>query len=67
MVKEMFLNAKKYWKDKIQRNKERDLEVTIFLRDSGWNVFRFWETDIRKNINKCVDEILKFIDSKKVV
>lgn len=57
--------CKKYWRDKIQRNKERDLEVTILLRDSGWNVFRFWEADIRKDVNKCVGEILKFINSKK--
>lgn len=56
--------CKKYWIDKIQRNKERDLEVTIFLRDAGWTVFRFWETDIRKNIGDCVNEVVKFINSK---
>lgn len=31
----------KYWNEKIKRNKERDLENTIELRDNGWIVFVF--------------------------
>ena len=27
---------------------ERDLENTIELRDNGWIVLRFWETQIKK-------------------
>lgn len=50
-----------YWKNKIKRNVERDLENTIELRDNGWTVLRFWETDIRKNLDNCVNEVLKNI------
>lgn len=55
----------KYWQNKIKRNIERDLENTIELRDNGWIVLRFWETDIRKNLDKCINEIIKNIESKK--
>lgn len=47
-----------YWNEKIKRNKERDLENTIELRDNGWIVLRFWESDIKNNIDECIEEIL---------
>ncbi len=48
----------KFWKNKIQRNKERDLECTITLRDNGWVVLRFWDSEIIKNLSKCVGKIV---------
>lgn len=56
---------KKYWDEKIARNMERDLEQTILLRDNGWTVLRFWESDIRKNKQKCVDVIISTIEKRK--
>lgn len=55
----------KYWNEKIKRNMERDFENTIELRDNGWIVLRFWETDIKKNLNKCIEEIIKNIEASK--
>lgn len=56
---------KKFWSEKIKRNKERDLEITIALRDQGWTVLRFWEKDIVKNVSVCVDEVIKTIKAIK--
>lgn len=56
---------KKFWVEKIKRNMERDLENTIELRDNGWVVLRFWESDIEKNLTECVDVIIKEINNKK--
>ena len=42
---------------KIERNIERDLEVTIQLRDEGWTVLRFWGKEIIKNTSECADII----------
>lgn len=47
-----------YWNEKIKRNIERDLENTIVLRDNGWTVLRFWESDIKNNMDKCIEEVL---------
>lgn len=52
---------KKFWDEKIKRNRERDLEYTIRLRDEGWTVLRFWESDIRGNVDGCVDKVLEVI------
>lgn len=50
-----------YWHNKIQRNRERDFETTLALRDGGWQVLRFWEADIRKNLAGCVQEVFATI------
>lgn len=55
----------KFWTEKIKRNKERDLENTIELRDNGWLVLRFWESDINKNLDDCIIEIIKNIRIRK--
>ena len=54
---------KKFWIEKIKRNKERDLEITIALRDQGWTVIRFWEKDIKTNLQACIKEILKHVNT----
>ena len=40
---------KKFWRDKIERNMERDRKVTRRLRTDGWSVVRLWEQDIERN------------------
>ena len=54
-----------YWNMKIRRNVERDLENTIELRDNGWIVLRFWEDEIQHNLEKCINEVLKYIFIRK--
>lgn len=52
---------KKFWTEKIKRNMERDLENTIELRDNGWTVLRFWESEIQANLLDCVNIVLNSI------
>lgn len=46
-----------YWKDKIKRNMERDIVVTETLRKEGWIVLRFWEKEIEKQLDQCIEKI----------
>lgn len=50
---------KKYWRVKINLNKERDKEVNRMLRKDGWKVIRIWEYDVKRNIDKCLSRILR--------
>lgn len=52
---------KKYWEQKILRNINRDKEVNLALKTMGWTVLRFWENEILKNTEKCVEIIEKTI------
>lgn len=38
-----------YWKKKKERNKERDKIVSDSLKEKGWQVFRIWECDLKKD------------------
>lgn len=48
---------KEFWINKIQKNVDRDIMINTILREEGWIVLRFWETEIKKNINMCVERI----------
>jgi DNA mismatch endonuclease (patch repair protein) len=49
-----------YWECKIRRNKKRDSKVNANLRANGWNVFRIWECQIKKEkLPKKIIEIIK--------
>lgn len=50
-----------YWIPKIERNMARDKEITAQLQAMGWIVLRFWEWQIKKRLNECVDVVIKTI------
>ncbi len=57
---------KKFWRDKIERNMERDRKVTRRLRADGWSVVRLWEHDIERNPGSCLRRIKTILyDGKK--
>lgn len=54
----------KYWRDKIRKNISRDIFVTNELKKSGWKVFRFWATDIKKDSMKYSRKVLIYMKKK---
>lgn len=46
-----------YWREKIAGNKARDRRHTTLLRSEGWTVMRFWEHDVEKNLQRCIERI----------
>ena len=53
-----------YWQTKIRRNIERDRENTAKLKNDGWLVLRFWESEIKKNPEKIVEEIVLYYNQR---
>ena len=62
--KKDFKSHQEFWIPKIERNIERDSEVTKRLESEGWTVIRFWGKEIQKNTARCADIIEKVVDSK---
>lgn len=58
---EQVKSNKEYWGPKLKRNVERDKEVNDMLTDLGWIVLRFWESDIKKNLEGCIQEIIRYL------
>jgi DNA mismatch endonuclease (patch repair protein) len=52
-----------FWIPKIERNMQRDREVNMRLEDLDYTVFRFWESEIRTNLNTCVNDVMVFLDT----
>ncbi len=55
--KKDFKSNTEFWIPKIERNIQRDIEVTNELETQGWTVIRFWGKEIKKNVSGCADEI----------
>ena len=61
--KKDFKSHQEFWIPKIERNMERDAEVTAKLESEGWTVLRFWGNEIKKNTALCADIIEKAVHS----
>lgn len=48
---------KSYWAKKIKRNIERDKEVNKKLKSDGWTILRFWDDEIKNNLEKIIQKI----------
>ncbi len=57
---------KEYWDKKIRRNIERDIEVNSQLKTMGWYILRFWDDEINKHIDDCVNKVKAKIDQIKI-
>jgi DNA mismatch endonuclease (patch repair protein) len=47
-----------YWDAKIAGNRERDTRVTNNLRNLGWIVLRFWESEIQDDADACANQVV---------
>ena len=52
-----------FWIPKIERNMQKDAEVNAELREMGYTVFRFWEGEIKKDLKRCVNDVVGYIRS----
>ncbi|WP_047549930.1 very short patch repair endonuclease [Psychroserpens sp. Hel_I_66] len=60
--KEMLKTNRDFWIPKIERNMQRDREVNSQLEDLGFTVFRFWESEVKKDLKRCINDVLVYID-----
>ena len=56
-----------YWIAKIVGNAARDKRVCTELRANGWTVLRFWESDLRANLERCVQTVQRMVSSRRTI
>ena len=61
--KENIKSNRGFWIPKIERNMQRDQEVNQALQQDGYQVFRFWQKDIKENLNSCLEEVIKHLEN----
>ncbi len=63
--KDDFKSRRDYWITKIEHNIEHDYEVTQELISLDWLVMRFWDFEIKKNLQECADKIERAYNNRK--
>ncbi len=53
-----------YWQEKIERNRNRDRKNRRKLKAIGWYVLRFWEHEVVRNPNKCLQELSNLLEDR---
>ena len=56
---------KDYWIEKIEENIARDKRNNDALSEMGWQVIRFWEKDVLKDTESCIQMILSALNTTK--
>lgn len=54
---------REFWVAKFERNMQRDKEVNAELKRIGYKVFRFWETEIKKELERCLSEVISHLEN----
>ena len=54
-----------FWIPKIERNIQRDREVNSQLSKMGYMVFRFWEQEVKKELDKCLYKVIDYLEAYK--
>ena len=58
---------REYWIEKIEENMARDLRNDRALQAMGWKVLRFWEKDVKRDVEGCVSAVLQAIAEELVL
>ncbi|WP_201788936.1 very short patch repair endonuclease [Amycolatopsis orientalis] len=48
-----------FWREKIERNRERDLETNRLLQEAGWRVVRAWEHEDPEDVASRVGDLVR--------
>jgi len=59
------IEARQYWRTKFRQRVKRDAEVTRQLRNAGWLVLRFWESEVRANPAPAVRKIASSVKRRR--
>ena len=57
---------REFWIAKIERNIQRDIEVTGRLKAEGWTVLRFWSNDVVKDTTSCAEKVKEIIRARRI-
>ena len=59
--KQKLKSNREYWIEKIEENIARDKRNDVLLKEAGWTVIHFWEKEVFKNLETCIDSILALL------
>ena len=55
---------REYWIEKIEENMARDKRVDSQLQEMGWATVHFWEKQVLKHTDECLQIVLELLEKK---
>lgn len=55
---------REYWIEKIEENMARDKRVDGRLQEMGWVAVHFWEKQVLKRTDECLQSVLELLENK---
>ena len=59
--KKKIKSNREFWIPKIERNIQRDQEVNLELQWMDYVVFRFWQKEVDKDLDTCVNKVIQHL------
>lgn len=56
---------REFWIAKIERNMQRDREVNQELSELGYKIFRFWESEIKNELEGSLRKVIAYLKGQK--
>ena len=50
---------RQYWHEKLTKNMGRDQQVSTQLEAMGWRVLRFWEHELKRDLESVLDQVAR--------
>ncbi len=50
-----------YWQPKIERNKNRDIDVNNYYLVNGWHIIRIWEHELKNDFDNQISQVERLI------
>jgi len=54
-----------FWKQKINKNRERDRRNHRKLKEMGWTVIRLWQHDLERDFQECIERIISAVNKSR--
>lgn len=51
-----------FWKQKINKNRERDRRNHRKLKEMGWTVIRLWQHDLERDFQECIERVIAAVN-----
>lgn len=58
-------NNEKFWRNKLERNKERDQEVNDYYIENNWTLIRVWEHEVKEDLESVTSYLANEIRQEK--
>ena len=52
-----------FWRDKIEKTRQRDARNVRTLRQMGWKVVRLWEHELKEDFESAIDQIISAVSA----